>query len=106
MEISISITRKQNLPVGSDAQNSRWNGWSRQAVAFLVILILHWPQGVQAEYPQWDLAADVKSRFSTGCSSVQELMTQAEVNGLDGLLFGDHDRKSIQYGLPYVERIC
>jgi hypothetical protein len=70
-----------------------------------MVLALLWPQGVQAEYPQWDLATDVKSRFSTGCSSVQELMTQAEANGLDGLLFGDHDRKSIQYGLPYVERI-
>jgi hypothetical protein len=68
-------------------------------------LALLWPQGVQAEYPQWDLAADVKSRFSTGCSSIQELMTQAEANGLDGLLFGDHDRKSIQYGVPHVERI-
>ncbi len=72
--------------------------------AFLMILAL-WPQGVQARYPQWELAADVKSRFSTGCSSVQELMNQAEARGLDGLLFGDHDRKSIQYGIPYMERV-
>jgi len=101
---TMSIIRKQNLPVRNDAENSCWN-WAQQAVTFLVVLTLLWPQGVQAEYPQWDIAADVKSRFSTGCSSVQELMTQAEANGLDGLLFGDHDRKSIQYGLPYVERI-
>ncbi len=99
------IIRKQNLPVGSDAENPWWNSWVRQAITFLVVFTLLWPQGVQAEYPQWDLAADVKSRFSTGCSSIQELMTQAETNGLDGLLFGDHDRKSIQYGIPYVERI-
>ena len=101
----MSIIRKQNLPVGSDAEKPCWSSWARQGVTFLVVLALLWPQGVQAEYPQWDLATDVKSRFSTGCSSVQELMTQAEANGLDGLLFGDHDRKSIQYGVPYVERI-
>ena len=97
---TISIIRKQKLPVEGDAESS----WLRQVATFLMVLALLWPQGVQAEYPQWDLAADVKSRFSTGCSSVQELLTQAEVNGLDGLLFGDHDRKSIQYGLAYVER--
>jgi len=97
--------RKQNLPVGSDAENPFWNSWVRQGATLLVVLTLLWPQEVQAEYPQWDLAADVKSRFSTGCSSVQELMTQAEAKGLDGLLFGDHDHKSIQYGVPYVERV-
>jgi hypothetical protein len=104
MEICMMCT-KRNLPVGKDAENSAWNHWVRLPVAFLVALVLLWPQGVQAEYQQWELAADVKSRFSTGCSSVQELMTQAEARGLDGLLFGDHDRKSIQYGAPYVERI-
>ena len=104
MEIRMMLT-KRNLPVGSDTENTAWYGWVRLPVAFLVALALLWPQGVQAEYQQWELAADVKSRFSTGCSSVQELMTQAEARGLDGLLFGDHDRKSIQYGVPYVERI-
>ena len=101
----MSIIRKQSLPIRKNAENSYWNSWTRQGVTFLMVLALLWPQGVRADYPQWDLAADVKSRFSTGCSSVQELMTQAEANGLDGLLLGDHDRKSIQYGLPYVERI-
>ncbi len=96
--------RKQNLPVGNNTENPAWGLWARQGAAFLVVLAL-WPQGVQAEYQQWDLAADVKSRFSTGCSSVQELMSQAEAKGLDGLLFGDHDRKSIQYGIPYLERV-
>ncbi|MEE9499272.1 MAG: hypothetical protein V3V24_08020, partial [Nitrospinaceae bacterium] len=96
--------RKQNLPVGNNTENPAWGRWARQVTAFLVVLAL-WPQGVQAEYQQWDLAADVKSRFSTGCSSVQELMSQAEAKGLDGLLFGDHDRKSIQYGIPYLERV-
>jgi hypothetical protein len=95
---------KQKLPVGTDIENPVWARWARQAVSILLVLAL-WPQGVQAEYRQWDLAADVKSRFSTGCSSVQELMTLAESRKLDGLLFGDHDRKSIQYGIPYAERI-
>jgi hypothetical protein len=82
-----------------------WSRWVRQVGAFLLVWVFLWPQGVLAAYQQWDLAADVKSRFSTGCSSVQELMDQAEARDLDGLLFGDHDRKSIQYGVPYVERV-
>ena len=92
---------RQNLQ-GTGKSRHRWR---RFPVVFLVILAFFWPQGVQAEYQQWDLAANVKSRFSTGCSSVTELMAQAENKGLDGLVFGDHDRKSIQYGMPYVERI-
>ena len=100
MEIDlISTMRRQILSAGYIT-----DGKSRWIAAWLFVLVL-WPQGVQAEYQQWDLAVNVKSRFSTGCSSVQELMTQAEANGLDGLLFGDHDRKSIQYGVPYVERV-
>ncbi len=81
--------------------------WTRRKLNLpvLVALLFFWSQGVQAEYQQWDLAADIKTRFSTGCSSVSELMTQAELRGLDTLLFGDHDHKSVQYGVPYVERI-
>ena len=78
------------------------------AVSFFLIGFLVWgvwPQAARAEYQPLELAADVKSRFSTGCSSIQELMTQAEFKGLDGLLFGDHDRQTLQYGLPYLERV-
>jgi hypothetical protein len=106
MEIRMMwIMRQQNLPVGNNTEKPVWNFWSGPIATFLVLLALLWPQEMQAEYQQWDLAADVKSRFSTGCSSVQELLSQAEAKGLDGLLFGDHDRKSVQYGVPYVERI-
>lgn len=101
----IRIKHGQNLSVGKDIQGSIWKRWAGQVVVFGMLLAFLWPQSVQAEYQQWHLAADIKSRFSTGCSSVQELMTQAESRGLDGLLFGDHDRKSVQYGVPYVERI-
>jgi len=105
MEIRTMFT-KHNLPIGKDAESTAWcNRWAQLTVTFLMTLCLLWPQEVLAEYQQWELAADVKSRFSTGCSSVQELMTQAESKGLDGLLFGDHDRKSIQYGVPYMGRI-
>ena len=77
------------------------------ATVFLTLFLLCsvLPQAAQADYQQLDMAADVKSRFSTGCSSIQELMTQAEFKGLDGLLFGDHDRQTLQYGLPYLERV-
>jgi hypothetical protein len=105
MKVRMWITRQQNSPVGNDKANPVWGRWAGPIATFLVFLALLGPQEVQAKYQQWDLAADVKSRFSTGCSSVQELLSQAETKGLDVLLFGDHDRKSIQYGVPYVERI-
>ena len=58
-----------------------------------------------AQFVQIDLAVDVKSRFSDGCSSVQELQTLAQHRGLDGLIFGDHDQKSLEYGIWPFERI-
>ena len=88
------------------ATGDRTRFW--RVAAFLLIgsfIWACWPQAARAEYQQLELAADIKSRFSTGCSSIQELMTQAEFKGLDGLLFGDHDRQTLQYGLPYLERV-
>ena len=77
--------------------------WGLLLAVFLCGVLI--PGGAGAEYRQFDVAADIKSRFSAGCSSVQELMTQAEYKGLDGILFGDHARHTIQYGLPGLERI-
>ncbi len=75
-------------------------------ILFLALAWMTGPPDLGAEeYQKLEIAADVKSRFSDGCSSVQELLTQAEVRGLDGLIFGDHDRISIQYGVPYLENV-
>jgi len=94
------LNRDARKPAGPKA---RWAG-----AVLLVFWMLAWfagPPSAQAKYRQLEIAADVKSRFSAGCFSVQELMTQAEQRGLDGLIFGDHDRQSIQYGVPYLERV-
>ncbi|MDH5761405.1 MAG: SH3 domain-containing protein [Nitrospinota bacterium] len=70
-----------------------------------ILLLGAGPQEGYAQYRQLDIVPDVKSRFSAGCSSIQQLMTQAEFKGLDGLVFGDYDRNTLQYGIPLFERI-
>ncbi len=94
--------RSVRKPAGFTARGFRMAG----GILFLMLAWIGGTPGLAAEeYRKLEIAADVKSRFSDGCSSIQELLTQAEVRGLDGLIFGDHDRKSIQYGLPYLERV-
>lgn len=94
--------RSVRKPAGLTARGFRMGA----GILFLLLAWMAGPPGLGAEeYRKLEIAADVKSRFSDGCSSIQELMTQAEVRGLDGLIFGDHDRKSIQYGVPYLERV-
>ena len=74
-------------------QVGRWLG-APAVGALLLFGMLSVPVSGWAQFIQMDLAVDVKSRFSDGCSSVQELQTLAQHRGLDGLIFGDHDRKS------------
>lgn len=94
--------RSVRKPAGLTARGFRMGA----GILFLMLAWMAGPPGLGAEeYRKLEIAADVKSRFSDGCSSIQELLTQAEVRGLDGLIFGDHDRKSIQYGVPYLERV-
>lgn len=99
--------RDHSRPISFDF-NSPWGRGSLRIWTLWVVMLcaMLLPQKSQAQYRQMDIAADVKSRFSSGCSSVQELMTQAEFKKLDGLLFSDYARRSIQYGLPYLERVA
>ncbi|MFQ5443618.1 MAG: hypothetical protein ACE5EK_03265, partial [Nitrospinales bacterium] len=57
------------------------------------------------KYLQLEGVADVKSRFSDGCSSVQELANIAQLKGLDVVIFSDHDRYALEYGIMPFRRI-
>ncbi len=76
----------------------------RRVIAMLwIILIAYSP--LEAKFIQLDFAVDVKTRFSDGCHSIQEVSNLARESELDGLIFGDHDRKSLEYGVWPFERI-
>ncbi len=75
----------------------------RVLITLWIVLIVHSP--VDAKFIQLDFAIDVKTRFSDGCHSIQEVANIAREYELDGLVFGDHDRKSLEYGVWPFERI-
>lgn len=59
----------------------------------------------QSNYIHLDMVPDVKTRFSAGCSSVQELASLGQHRGIDVLIFGDHNKHSLEYGFSPLERI-
>jgi hypothetical protein len=71
----------------------------------LIIFTLCFPCFVSAKYLQLDAVIGVKSRFSSGCSSVQELANLAQHRKIDVVLFSDNDRLSLEYGVDPFERI-
>ena len=73
-------------------------------IAF-VILALSLPSFASAKYLQLDAVIGVKSRFSSGCSSIQELANLAQHRKVDVVLFSDNDRLSLEYGIDPFERI-
>ncbi|MEC7641759.1 MAG: hypothetical protein VYC17_06345 [Nitrospinota bacterium] len=58
-----------------------------------------------AKYIQLDAVADIKTRFSSGCSSVQELANVSQHRGIDVVIYSDHDRASLEFGIFPLERI-
>jgi hypothetical protein len=73
-------------------------------IAF-IILALCLPSFASAKYLQLDAVIGVKSRFSSGCSSIQELANLAQHRKIDVVLFSDNDRLSLEYGIDPFERI-
>ncbi len=71
----------------------------------LTILALCVPSLVLAKYLQLDAVIGVKSRFSSGCSSIQELANLAQHRKIDVVFFSDNDRLSLEYGVDPFERI-
>ena len=60
---------------------------------------------VFAGFIQLDGVADVKTRFSRGCSTLQEVAEQARAKGIDTVIFGDQARDALEYGVVPLERI-
>ena len=58
-----------------------------------------------AGFIQLDGVADVKTRFSRGCSTVQEIAELARARGIDTVIFGDQARDTLEYGLFPFERV-
>ena len=58
-----------------------------------------------AGFIQLDGVADVKTRFSRGCSTLQEVAELARVRGIDTVIFGDQARDALEYGLFPFERV-
>ena len=58
-----------------------------------------------AGFIQLDGVADVKTRFSRGCSTLQEIAELARARGIDTVIFGDQARDALEYGLFPFERV-
>lgn len=83
-------------------------GWVRVFPAFLVAFLFAGnavPPPAFGKYIQLDAVADIKTRFSAGCSSVQELANIAQHRGIDVVIYSDRDRISLEYGIAPFERI-
>jgi len=71
------------------------------AIVFLLISV----DIIFAGFVQLDGVADVKTRFSRGCSTLSEVAERARANGIDTVIFGDQARDSLEYGIVPLERI-
>ncbi|QPJ61851.1 MAG: SH3 domain-containing protein [Candidatus Nitronauta litoralis] len=72
-------------------------------VGLLVAVMLILP--VKAQAIPLDLVIDVKSKFSDGCLSIENLAELAQHRGIQGMVIADHDQVSLEYGFPPLERI-
>lgn len=57
------------------------------------------------EYIQVTAAADLRTEFSDGVYSVEELVKLAKSKGIEILIINDHDRYSLEYGFWPLEKI-
>ena len=58
-----------------------------------------------AGFIQLDGIADVKTRFSRGCSTLRDVAEMVRAKGIDTVIFGDQARDSLEYGVVPLERI-
>ena len=58
-----------------------------------------------AGFLQLDGVADVKTSFSRGCYTLQEISELARTRGLDVVIFGDQARDALEYGLFPLEKV-
>ncbi len=76
-----------------------------QWLGISVILLVLFPYPVSANYLQLDAVTGIKTRFSTGCSTVEEVAELARQRGVDVVLYSDLLRDSLEYGIAPFERI-
>ena len=74
-------------------------------LAVVIVILLTSADIIFAGFIQLDGVADVKTRFSRGCSTFQEVAEQARVKGIDTVIFGDQARDALEYGVVPLERI-
>ena len=91
-----------SLPV-----TKRWVGVASSWIDanLFILFFLLWPVPGWAGYVQLDAVADIKTRFSVGCSTVQELANLARHRGIDVIIYSDSDRRSLEYGIVPFEGI-
>ena len=75
------------------------------AAVFLFLFVLLAPGSAHAGYIQLNGVADVKTRYSSGCQTLQETAEIAEASGVDALIINDRARDSLQYGIFPFPRI-
>lgn len=72
--------------------------------AFILFLIFS-AAPASANFLQLDAAVGVKTRFSSGCSTVEEVAELARQRGIDVVLYSDKLRNSLEFGIAPLERI-
>ncbi len=63
------------------------------------------PVSAEVDYKQIDAVIDVKTKYSDGCSTIQELANVAKHRKIDAVVYADHDLQSLEYGFWPLERI-
>ena len=70
-----------------------------------MVFLLASADTIFAGFIQLDGIVDVKTRFSRGCSTLQEVAEEARSKGVDAVIFGDQARDAVEYGIVPLERI-
>ena len=89
----------------SDYSVQKFFQWSIALICVGIMICLLASGVAFAGFIQLDGVADVKTRFSRGCSTLQEVAELARVRGIDTVIFGDQARDALEYGLFPFERV-
>ena len=72
------------------------------------LFLMFWsfsPASAFANYLQLDAVVGVKTRFSSGCSTIEQVAEIARQRSVDVVLYSDLIRNSLEYGITPFERI-
>ncbi|MBI5748565.1 MAG: SH3 domain-containing protein [Nitrospinae bacterium] len=74
-------------------------------LSILIFISVYFNSAQAEEYIQVPAAADLRTEFSDGVYSVEELVKLAKSKGIEILIINDHDRYSLEYGFWPLEKI-